>query len=299
LAPGSPASETCFEDESGDDSGIEYCSRQTKSSHEKHLPERPDDGVRWREIIRQGLPELVEEAGLGIPKIAFAGSTPIFIWMTTTDIFIALSKRLESALWIIAYQHPHQYAYAMSEAVSLLSLPDAASLSLQLARESPGSLYVDVFLTLQAHVRQELLRLQQEHFWDNMRMSQVPDETQNYNHSFARYLFLVLLALIGSPARLTYDNKRIVVPQRAEDGQRCVHHASGEIYLVRHAHSSGAVTVMFQLYHTKEKVLARLTVDALHEIAKHGIEYDMERLKQWQGLEAWRLSASANDSDSS
>ena len=59
----------------------------------------------------------------------------------------------------------------MSDAVSLLSLPDAVSLSLQLARESPGSLYVDVFLTLQAHVRQELLRLQQEHFWDNMRMS--------------------------------------------------------------------------------------------------------------------------------
>ena len=90
----------------------------------------------------------------------------------------------------------------------------------------------------------------------------------------------MLHALIGSPARLIYDNKRIVVPQRAKEGQRCVHYASGEIYLVRQAHSSGAVTVMFRLYHIKEKVLTRLAVDALHEIAKHGIEYDIERLKQ-------------------
>jgi hypothetical protein len=98
LAPGSPASETCFEDESGDDSGIEYCSRQTKSSHEKHLPERPDDGVRWCESIRQGLPELVEEAGLGIPKIALAGSTPIFIWTTTTDIHCAVKTPRKCSL---------------------------------------------------------------------------------------------------------------------------------------------------------------------------------------------------------
>jgi len=91
----------------------------------------------------------------GSPKIALAGSTPVFVWITTTETFGALPKRLESALWLIASQHPHEYV--LSEAVCLLSLPDAESLAVQLARDSLGSPYEDVFLTLQALVRQELL----------------------------------------------------------------------------------------------------------------------------------------------
>jgi hypothetical protein len=155
LAPESPASQTCLEDESEDesedDSSIEYFPRQTKSKPQKYL----DDGMKWQDIIRQGLPELVEDAGLGAPKIALAGSAPVFVWMTTTETFIALPELVESALRLVAYQHPHQYN--VSDTISLLSLSDAASLAIQLARNSPKGPYEDVFLTLQALVRQELL----------------------------------------------------------------------------------------------------------------------------------------------
>jgi hypothetical protein len=244
--------------------------------------------MKWQEIIRLGLSELVEETGLGTPKVELAGSTPVFVWVTTTETFIALPEIVECTLWHVAYQHPHQYN--VSDTISLLSLSDAASLANQVDRDSPNGPYKEIFVTLQTLVRQELQRLQQERLWDNVRMSQVPHDTQNYNHSSARYLFLVLLAQIGSPAQLTYYNRRIVIPPHTGEEQCCVHQALGETYLVRQAHSSGAVTVMYRLLNTKEKVLARLTVDALHEIAKHGIEYDMEELKQWQGLEAWGLS---------
>lgn len=43
---------------------------------------------------------------------------------------------------------------------------------------------------------------------------------------------------------------------------------------------------MYRLLNAKEKVLARLNVNALHDIAKHGIECDMDELQQWRGLDA-------------
>jgi len=99
LVPESPAAQTCFEfDDSEDDSSIEYPSHQTKSSHQKRLSDWRNDHVRWQEVIRQGLPELVEKAGLGTPKIALAGSTPVFIWITTIETFIALPEHLENPL---------------------------------------------------------------------------------------------------------------------------------------------------------------------------------------------------------
>lgn len=58
---------------------------------------------------------------------------------------------------------------------------------------------------------------------------------------------------------------------------------------MRQAYLSGAVTVMYRLLNGQGKVLARLAVDELHEIAKHGIKYDTKNLEQWRGLEIWSL----------
>lgn len=76
------------------------------------------------------------------------------------------------------------------------------------------------------------------------------------------------------------------VISQAEEGQRCIYQASGEIYLVRQAQSSAAMTVRHRLLNLKQKVLASHTADALHEITKHRIEYSMEEPKQWQRLGA-------------
>jgi hypothetical protein len=54
---------------------------------------------------------------------------------------------------------------------------------------------------------------------------------------------------------------------------------------------SGAITVMYPLLKTKEKVLAKLTANDLYAVANHGIIYELEDLSQWQGLEGWRLSS--------
>jgi hypothetical protein len=86
----------------------------------------------------------------------------------------------------------------------------------------------------------------------------------------------VLLAQIGTPAYLTYDNKRLVVPPNAEEDRQRIHQELGQTYLVRQAHVSGAVTVIYRLLKTKEKVLAKLTVDDLYDIAKCGITYESE-----------------------
>jgi hypothetical protein len=106
-------------------------------------------------------------------------------------------------------------------------------------------------------------------------MSQVPQS----NNRFARYLFLVFLAQIGTPARVTYDDRKMVVPPDTKQGPLRVHRAFGETYLVRQDYQTGAVTVMFRLLTTK-KIVARLTVNELCNITDMGIKYQLEELNQ-------------------
>jgi hypothetical protein len=119
--------------------------------------------VKQREIIRRGLSENSwDDAGLGNPMIALAGGT--LCLCSDNDYRQRCSLRYQNfskvTLWLIAYQYPHRCD--VSDAISLLTLSDATSLTIQLARDGPNGTYEDIILTLQALVRLELLRRQQE-----------------------------------------------------------------------------------------------------------------------------------------
>ena len=82
------------------------------------LPDWRQLNVEWRRLIHRGLSEFAGEAGLGNPRIPLADGTLLFVWTTTTDIFIALPEPLEGALWLIAYPNPH--LTDVSDAIGLL-----------------------------------------------------------------------------------------------------------------------------------------------------------------------------------
>ena len=90
--------------------------------------------MKWRDIIRPGLSELVEKSAMGWEprRSRLQGSTPVFVWLTTMETFVALPAIVECALWHVAYQHPHRYN--VSDTISLFSLSNAASLAIQLGR---------------------------------------------------------------------------------------------------------------------------------------------------------------------